>query len=60
MSVNPVYDLKMATPSKRYVDYEINGWMETVYKRPKGKENMFFEVQLPAVPSKSAQLGMKN
>lgn len=44
MSVNPVYDLKMATPSKRYVDYEINGWMETVYKRPKGKENTFFEV----------------
>lgn len=56
MSVKQISNLKIATPSKRYVNYEINGWMETVYKVPRGKENIFLEVQLPAVPSKSAQL----
>lgn len=57
MSVSHMSGLKMGTPSKRYVDCEISGWMETINKEHTNQEHLFMCKKLPQAPSKSADLG---
>lgn len=56
MSVSQMSGLKMATPSKRYVDCEISGWMETINKEHTDQKHLFMGRKLPQAPSKSADL----
>lgn len=57
MSVSPFSGLKIATPSKRYVDCEITGWMETNrIKCNNNKENKPNNIKLPSFHSKSLNI----